>query len=1194
MFAYLLAVLAGCNDAPSRPEVVVVPASPTTLDDIELVITEDAVDPDPGDSFTYEIRWTRNGERVEELDGEMMVPAASTAKGETWTVRVRAIDGKVGGAEAEAATTVVNTGPVVDAVTLPLLVDETTVVVPQVRTTDVDGDTVTWSTTWFVNGTRVSGAPDGLTGDAFDRDDTIFVEVSPHDGERFGPPVRSATVTVGNALPTFTDATVSPEVITETSMVSCIGAGFADLDDDVEAYVVQWTVNGGAPFSTETLTGDHYDKGDTVTCTLWAWDGLDWSDASRTVGPLTVQNTPPSVLGVVVAGGSPTVASDLTAAFVSLDDPDDDSITVDYSWKVDGIEVATSPALSTSLFSRGQEITVTVTPSDDEHAGNTVTSNPVTVGNALPTVATVAITPADARTTDDLTAQVDTMDLDDDDVTVSYAWFADGVPLGEFGPTLSQSRIAKGQEITVQVTPHDGLAPGVPVQSDAVTIANSTPTIAAVSVSPSPPRAVTPLTCVPAGWSDADDDDAGYTWRWTVGGVDVATTQTLDGSLFERGDSVSCAATPFDGEASGDEVSSGLQVVQNSAPVLTTATLSPATASETTTLTANPGSASDPDGDEPISYTFRWTVNQVEVGETGSTLDGTWFDRDDVVTVSITPTDGIDSGTPVTSNAVTIANTAPTVASVALSPDVVNTSTDLTATPAGSDIDPGDTPSYRYQWFLQDAGVGDFVELDRTEATLPSDAFDRNDVLFVIVTATDGSAQSIPLGSSTVTVVNAPPDAPTNVTLSSTLPSPDDHLVCSWDAATDPDGDTVIYDVTWIRDGTVALVTEETLLSSTLEGTETSEGERWRCEVAARDTEDEASTAGSSEKAFVTRIVAERLAAGRAHSCAIDAMGALWCWGDNELDQLMDGTGSDATEPVAVGGADDWLALAAGLDHTCAINRDGELWCGGDNAHGQLGTGSTDPVVGMVKVGTDDDWTQVGAGGASTCGIRGAGDLYCWGANDHGQLGVGDQDERWQPTRVGADEDWFAAVPGAYHTCASKQGGSLYCFGDNTTGAVGDGTNDATTVPVPVVVGADWRDVAVTDLATCSVDGLRGLWCWGSDRFVDATVPTSIHGASDWAALAAGPAHACAMSTAGELGCAGANAVGQLGDGSTDPADEISSLVPGTWSWMAVGGQHTCGIDLAGATWCWGGNDDGQLGDGSTDGRASPTPVDLP
>ena len=84
----------------------------------------------------------------------------------------------------------------------------------------------------------------------------------------------------------------------------------------------------------------------------------------------------------------------------------------------------------------------------------------------------------------------------------------------------------------------------------------------------------------------------------------------------------------------------------------------------------------------------------------GDTLTGKSFWKSDSVVCEVTPNDGVEDGTTVTSNAVTIDNTPPELASVRLSPTPVYEGTTLSCVPGKTkDVD-GDTVKVSYRWLV--------------------------------------------------------------------------------------------------------------------------------------------------------------------------------------------------------------------------------------------------------------------------------------------------------------------------------------------------------------------------------------------------------------------------------------------------------------------------------------------------------------
>lgn len=141
---------------------------------------------------------------------------------------------------------------------------------------------------------------------------------------------------------------------------------------------------------------------------------------------------------------------------------------------------------------------------------------------------------------------------------------------------------------------------------------------------------------------------------------------------------------------------------------------------------------------------------------------------------------------------------------------------------------------------------------------------------------------------------------------------------------------------------------------------------------------------------------------------------------------------------------------------------------------------------------------------------------------------------------------------GSGHTCVRTTEGAVKCWGANRHGQLGDGTT-------------------VTQDTAVAVHGLPG----------------------SVAVIAAGGGHTCAVTTAGGVLCWGANASGQLGDGTTEDRKTpvaVQGLGSGV-SALAAGSAHTCAVLDGGGVKCWGFNEDGQLGDGTTVNKSIPTAV---
>jgi len=351
------------------------------------------------------------------------------------------------------------------------------------------------------------------------------------------------------------------------------------------------------------------------------------------------------------------------------------------------------------------------------------------------------------------------------------------------------------------------------------------------------------------------------------------------------------------------------------------------------------------------------------------------------------------------------------------------------------------------------------------------------------------------------------------------------------------------------------------------------------------------------------------VATGAYHTCARTSAGAATCWGYNVYGELGDGTTTTfRPTPVAVSGLGSGVAaLAVGVYHTCALTSAGGAWCWGNNELGQLGDGSmTIRTVPTAVSGLGSGVTAIAAGNYHTSAVIATGGVWCWGWDDGGELGNGGTLLRTTPAvvvGVGGTPGQGLAV-GSLHNCVIITGGSVSCWGGNSSGQLGDGTYVSRAAPSGVVgLGSGAVTVTAGDSHTCAVTGAGALSCWGYNYYGqvgDGTTeayrrsPVAVSGlGSGVVEAAAGAYHTCALTTGGALQCWGRNQYGQLGDGTTTDRSTpvaVSGLASGVVA-IATGYSHTCAATDAGAVWCWGQNSNGQLGDGTTTDRLTPVAV---
>jgi len=248
------------------------------------------------------------------------------------------------------------------------------------------------------------------------------------------------------------------------------------------------------------------------------------------------------------------------------------------------------------------------------------------------------------------------------------------------------------------------------------------------------------------------------------------------------------------------------------------------------------------------------------------------------------------------------------------------------------------------------------------------------------------------------------------------------------------------------------------------------------------------------------------VAAGDAHTLALKADGTLWSWGDNASGQLGDnGSPRHGTIPnqvVTVNAAFDsnWVAVAAGGAHSLALQADGTLWAWGDNTSGQLGdpliVGSINTPNQVANAGilppSNTGWRGIAAGASHTLALQADGTLWSWGANFYGQLGNGNTAGQASPVQVlnpGA-APFVALASGSGHSVARQADGTLWSWGNNTSGELGIGLTDPDPLhplphgtPVQEAHHAnDWTSISAAGGFSIALDAAGALWAWGENQ----------------------------------------------------------------------------------------------------------------
>jgi alpha-tubulin suppressor-like RCC1 family protein len=912
------------NGLPSSPNLNSSPAEIYTADNVTITASG-SIDPE-GDPVTYSYVWYQNG-TISTSSVSSVLPSSATAKGELWTIEVTPNDGSHSGTYSVESFVVLNSLPQISSASLlPLSpTKQETLQCTEAGESDADSDAITYSYSWYVNGTLSAETSDTLDGQNLSRGDSVYCQITPSDADDSGSSVLSNTVVIINSAPTISNISLSPTSPDADDEIHCM-YDFTDIDQDTDSSLIEWEVNGvvmntGNPLSASVVQGDG------IECSVTANDGsLDGNTLQLSA---VIANAPPVLQYVSITPTAPVFGDTLLCNLGGVTDSDGDSQFVySYEWWVNGVQLSTAETLS-GQFVGGDSVECRVTPSDGNYNGLTV-SDSVTVDHTAPIIGSVSISPNNPSVDETIYCNYSYSDVDNGIDQSIITWSINSNGAGYANPL--SAIVTRGDVVECIVEAYDGEDIGNS-STATVTISNDIPEINSIVLTPSVVQTET-LVSPTISSTDADNDGVFYQYSWYVNGSYVTNSSQLHGTaFFDRGDTIYLEVVPSDGIDSGTLYTSSSVVVSNSEPTEPDVYVNYLSQSRVIDdlLCEVYADSSDADGDS-LTYSYSWTVDGVAF-----TSPITTNHSDDTISAFDTVR-GEEWECTVTVNDGNGGNTSGSD-SVVIRPDLTQ------RIGAGSS----------HSCFLDAQGLIECWGPNISQVTqIPTGIFTE------LVTAGDTNcalkddATIHCWGDNSFGQMNSPSGQFIQISLSSYHGCAVDiyqEIQC-W--GRDDYGETIPPSGMFIRVGAM------NHLSCGIRDDDSMEC--WGSNDAGILTDppsDTYLTPAFGSNAFDT------------YACAVSFLGVT-CWGNDSYSQVVN----------AVNG--DYERVVLGRNHICALSYSGEINCWGANFQGQTGSCSTSSQ--NVCTSNTSNYISVSAGGNHTCAITDTNLVECWGSDNSGQV----------------------------------------------------------------------------------------------------------------------------------------------------------------------------------------------------------------
>jgi hypothetical protein len=506
--------------------------------------------------------------------------------------------------------------------------------------------------------------------------DNITVWIESFDGMVYGEPVMK-TFIVQNRVPSFAGPImISPSIPKTTDDLIAFHNPFSDPENHSFSVIYNWykiigtgVANLIQSNSNGTLDAIWTSAGDRIYVEVYAEDFFNSSQISiPKISPIVeIENTNPILSskqlmilapnGSIISQNQPIFSSSHFQVNASICDPDlPQYLNAQIKWVVNDlvVEQISLPINSEGFvyhvyngtLKAGDRIYCQISTYDGDAIGESWSSSVYRIENQLPQIQNITLTGLSKLQS--TVAIVEFSDLDQHQIVLFYEWRLNNVTQNISGSIFPSSLYRRGDQLQVKVIIADIFGGtfnyGQDMYSAIYTIKNCVPNIQSVEVihqgSAFDEIRLQPMIFDP----DLDPTAVDVIWLINDEILENNSALVLSPEYFSRGDKIDAYLLPFDkyDHQYGPIFTIKPIIIQNAVPTIDSIYISPGlTAFEDEEILFSIN-GSDRDGDA-ITYQYSWkiadrTLNYTQISPIGAFLAG------DVITITITPYDGIDYG----------------------------------------------------------------------------------------------------------------------------------------------------------------------------------------------------------------------------------------------------------------------------------------------------------------------------------------------------------------------------------------------------------------------------------------------------------------------------------------------------------------------------------------------------------------------